>query len=222
MPTKRMQKQKKGGRRNRGREQVQPYGTTPLLPSNRVVTLAYNEIIGLVEAAVGTGIHSTFSLNSLYDPNSGGVGKQPVGFDQIMTMYGQYRVLAARFKFTFANDCTANVFCGTFGTYQAAVPADPTAWPCQPYGKSVLVEKNGSACSRVLKIGYDIPKVLGLTTAQYRSDMDFVGTAAGNPTRQAYAVVWVRSAGQVVATTNVVVQVSYTVEFSQPLALNVS
>ncbi len=222
MPAKRMPRKSRNNRKQNRANQVQAFGTTPLLPSNRIVTLAYNEIIGLVEAAVGTGIHSTFSLNSLYDPNSGGVGKQPVGFDQIMTMYGQFRVLSARFKLTFANDCTANVFCGTFGTYQAAVPADPTAWPCQPYGRSVLVEKNGSACSRVLQIAYDIPKVLGLTTSQYRSDMDFIGTASGNPTRQAYAVVWVRSAGQVVATTNVVVQISYTVEFSQPLALNIS
>jgi len=71
-------------------------------------------------------------------------------------------------------------------------------------------------------VEFDIPKVLGLTKAQYTSDMDFVGTPSGNPTRQAYMVVGVRSANNSTAGTVAYVQLSYLAEFMQPQALNTS
>ncbi len=217
-------KQKRSGKRGaRGQSgQVQAFGSRPLLPANRVARLAYAELIGLTEAVAGSGVSTSFSLNSIYDPNSGGVGKQPVGFDQIATMYGQFRVLGCRVKLTFANFSNQNTMVGMFGTYQPAVPADPAAWLCQPYGLSAPIEALGSKCTRVLVKRFDIPTVLGLAKAQYMSDMDFVGTPSGNPTRQAYLMVHGRSMTTTVASFQVYVQMEFDVMFSQPLALNTS
>ena len=40
--------------------------------------------------------HKVFSGNGLYDPDVSGVGHQPLGFDQWMTLYNRYRVYASR------------------------------------------------------------------------------------------------------------------------------
>jgi len=37
-----------------------------------------------------------FAINNLYDPDSTGVGAQPVGFDQWMTLYGLYTVVGGK------------------------------------------------------------------------------------------------------------------------------
>jgi hypothetical protein len=38
-----------------------------------------------------------FNLNSLFDPNRTGVGHQPLGFDQLATLYEKYRVYNVRY-----------------------------------------------------------------------------------------------------------------------------
>lgn len=187
--------------------------------------LAYAETINLAESSARSGAHTTFSLNGLYDPNTGAIGSQPVGFDQMMAMYGQYRVWRVRVNCTFqnANTTAANpVQCVIYGTYQPAVPSNPAAWFCQPFGRTAVIEPVGGRSGCILKCSFDIPKVLGLTRAQYTSDMDFVGTSGGNPTRQAYLVVGQQSNFVATGYCTVFVQIAYEVEFSQPLALNLS
>lgn len=212
--------QRKAGRRRGPR--VSPFGTAPLLPANRVAKLAYSEVVTITEPTAAAGGTYSFSLNSLFDPNSGGVGLQPVGFDQIMAMYGQYRVLSANVKLTAANQGNVNTLVGMFGTFQPASPANPNAWSCQPYGVFRTVEPTGGRSTAVLTKRFDIPAVLGLKKSQYLNDMDFVGSVAGNPTRQAYLILWIRSLTATVTAAFLHVQVEYTVQFSQPQALGMS
>jgi hypothetical protein len=180
----------------------------------------------LVEAAAGAGITSSLSLNSAYDPNSGGVGSQPIGFDQIMAMYGEFRVLRAVAKITFCNTASAATITPIqvvmFGTYQPVVPSNPDAWFCQPFAVSGFIEPVGGRSCKSLTKTFDIHNVLGLTKQQYRSDMDFVGTASGNPTRQAYLMFGGRSLSAALAGMSCYVQIAYDVEFSKPLALGLS
>ena len=59
--------------------------------------LKYNE--AHVIAASSTNNFATsykMRLNSLYDPNLTGIGHQPRGFDQLMTIYEKYTVVAAK------------------------------------------------------------------------------------------------------------------------------
>lgn len=202
----------------------QAFGSVPLLPSSRRVALAYAERINVFESVANAGAILSFSLNSLFDPNSGGVGIQPLGFDQISAMYGQYRVWKVRAKITYCNTSAANtpIFASMFGTYQPAAPSNPDAWVCQPYGCSGSVEPVGGRSNRTFVISFDIPTVLGLTKEQYQSDMDFVGTPSGNPTRQAYLMIGLRGMSGTIGSAFVYVQMEYTAEFSQPLALNLS
>jgi hypothetical protein len=223
MPAKKMQKNNRRKTRSSG-AMLNPFGTKPLFPPTRRVALAYSERVAMTEAAGGVGITYAFSLNSLFDPNATGVGAQPVGFDEISAMYGQYRVWKARVKLTFMN-ATTNVssIVGAFATYQPTAPADPNAWLCQPFCKSGRIEALGSVSSTVLTMDVDIPSVLGLTKQQYDSDMDYVGTPSGSPTRQAYLMLFLRGFGNTTAGSGVCfVQIEYLTQFSRPIALNVS
>lgn len=201
----------------------QSFGTSLVMPANQRMQLAYAERVSLNEATAGSGVATSFSLNSLYDPNSGGVGVQPVGFDQMANFYGQFKVWKCKARVTFANNNTTGpVMCVLFGTYQPVVPSNPDAWFCQPYAVSTRLDPVGGISSRVLEKEFDIPMVLGLTKQQYTSDMDFVGTPSGNPTRQAYMMVGIRSINASTANVNAYVQLSYVAEFMQPAALNTS
>lgn len=222
--------QRKGAKKARRtrkarRTGVQPFGTSPVLSAYRRMRMCYSEIVTLGEAAAGTGAHTTFSLNGLYDPNTGAIGVQPVGFDQMMALYGQYRVWAVNVSLLYQNTqnvstCPQRIV--VFGTYQPAVPSNPSAWFCQPFAAVGSLEPVGGRSSTRLVRKFDIPAVLGLTKQQYTSDMDFVGTNGGNPSRQAYAVIGIQSMAASAAYASVSVMLSYEVEFSQPLALNMS
>lgn len=217
-------KNRKQARRRAARKKgsPQPFSTAPLLPPNRVAKLAYNEQVSVTEATVGVGATYTFSLNSLFDPNSSGTGSQPVGFDQIMAMYTQFRVLACKVKVVYSNAGGVNNLVGLFGSYQPAFPNNPAAWPCQPYGTTAALENSAGRSTRTLIKRFDIPTVLGLKRAQYLDDMDFVGTASGNPTRQAYVIIWVRSMGSTAGAAFLNVSMEFDVQFSQPIPLNLS
>lgn len=66
--------------------------------------LTYFEAFTL-DPSVGGGVAAAYvlSANGLFDPNITGIGHQPVGFDQLMTIYGDYCVVKATIKASFVN-----------------------------------------------------------------------------------------------------------------------
>lgn len=51
-----------------------------------------------------------FSLNGLYDPDISGIGHQPYGFDQMMSLYNTYVVLGAKIKILARPGSTSNTY----------------------------------------------------------------------------------------------------------------
>lgn len=79
-------------RRGRGRGRIQRVNRIPGI----VRKLRYVTKITLSPGGVATVRTHSFRGNSLYDPDSSGVGHQPLGFDQIMTLYRDYRVRGSK------------------------------------------------------------------------------------------------------------------------------
>lgn len=84
-------------------------GQTPSLPLGnsfkwRTRYVSFNNINPTIGGIMSTHV---FSLNGLYDPDITSTGKQPIGFDQMMTMYNHYTVLGAKAKVTFTNTDTS-------------------------------------------------------------------------------------------------------------------
>lgn len=67
-------------------------------------TQRYGEAVSISSAAVAGSVGTyVFSANGLYDPNLTGIGHQPRGYDQLMSMYDHYTVLSATIKVRFMN-----------------------------------------------------------------------------------------------------------------------
>lgn len=56
---------------------------------------------GQLDASDTNFAKQTWSMNSLYDPNTTGTGHQPMGFDQLAAIYGRYLVTGAKITTTF-------------------------------------------------------------------------------------------------------------------------
>lgn len=96
-------KGKKGRSAASGSRAFRPMRVAPLgniFPDRVVVTMPYGEMILRSPAAVTD--QYNFLINSTFDPDSTGVGHQPLGRDQWAAIYGKYRVLHVKMTFELA------------------------------------------------------------------------------------------------------------------------
>lgn len=99
----------------------------PLFPKRIVVRMMYAEpqIGSINPGAAGVAASYVFRANSIYDPNFTGTGHQPMGFDQMMTMYQNFVVLGSKITCTFNNsDTTNHVIVGIYLSSNSTVISD--------------------------------------------------------------------------------------------------
>lgn len=108
------------------------------MPMSITSKLKYDSAWTLDPAAGSAAVH-VFSANGLYDPDITGVGHQPRGFDQIMTMYDHYQVTGAKITVQFlgSNANTSGMIC-----FVSTQDAAPTLTPTD-YMESNKVSFNG-------------------------------------------------------------------------------
>jgi len=75
-------------------------------PKSNLVKLRYVDYCSL-NPGVGTIAQHIFKANGLYDPNTTGVGHQPMGFDQWSLFYNHYTVIGSKITATFNTPSTA-------------------------------------------------------------------------------------------------------------------
>jgi len=87
-------------------------------PEQTRSTLRYFATVDVGAATFGT-TKQYFRCNGLFDPDITGTGHQPLGFDQLMTIYTSYVVLGAKIKCTFfGREDTNSSMSGVVGIYQ--------------------------------------------------------------------------------------------------------
>lgn len=96
---------------------------SPLKKSIKV-TFRYNDLKYFAFPAGGGLLSFIFSANGLYDPDVGGIGHQPSGFDQLMTMYDHYCVIGCKMTCTFVNESQKSILCGIETRDSYTVPTD--------------------------------------------------------------------------------------------------
>ncbi len=69
-------------------------------PNKHLVKLRYSQTLSL-NASAGLATANVFSANGLYDPDTTGVGHQPIGFDEWMGLYNHYTVIFSSCKADF-------------------------------------------------------------------------------------------------------------------------
>jgi len=154
-----------------------------ILNMTQNVTLRYADNVSASSVA-GSSASYVFRANGLFDPNFTGVGHQPRGFDQLMTLYDHYRVKTATCEVWASNTLNTpgilsivvkddgvsipvsiDVMEDTYSTHTALLPAD---------------DKQVSYA----RFTVDVDKYLG-----GKAITEQKGSAGSNPTEQLFFVV---------------------------------
>lgn len=194
------------------------------IASALVMDMQYFHGTLLQEASAGTGAFNQYRLNSLFDPDLSGTGKQPLGFDQYSTLYGRYRVLKAKVEVTLINrtdSSIGNYVAVVWPSAQASITSDPESWPAQPLARYKLAStSNGGGAVNHFAFTVDIPRLLGVTPSEFK-DADFSSITSANPQRTAYLHVGIYGIGYIVGAT-LATRITFTNEWSQPVTLALS
>lgn len=165
---------------------------TPLFPIRKFIKSQLYYDYGIVRTSTaGSMAVYAFSANGLYDPNITGTGHQPIGFDQMMTMYEHYTVIRSHIKVNFFNSSAE--------PSRVAVYLSPDNTP--PSITSVM--ENGLVRTRMIsgdtgagehrqtsiELTCDVPKYFGKTYQAVLGDANLQGDIASNPPEQVYFII---------------------------------
>ena len=133
-----------------------PLYTNPFSRNTEKIILKYSTNVQMDPKPTVLGVGGTnsyvFQLNNLFDPDTTGVGHQPMYFDNMATLWSKYKVDFAKIKVTVVNS-TANT-----AVYNAGVVTQPT----QNY-KLLLIKD--------LQAGTDIPSTINELIEQRSSNI---------------------------------------------------
>lgn len=188
-------------------------------PDSLKTKLRYGEAHSTTLAA-NTLNNYVYRLNSLFDPDFSGTGRQPMYFDQFCgatSPYRKYRVLGAKIKVTYAitsppDLVTANVSPVMVALYTAQVNSTNIVDQNDIIEKSgsnygILGDKSGGNSTVTLTNTYSPRKDM----AQDPRDDTLASLYNNNPANPFYAMVLMH--GQSNATVRVFVEIDYVVEF---------
>lgn len=183
--TKRYRKKKKRSNWN----VTQGKGLTPSLPLGKTfkMTMRYCEsAISLNPGIGGLPANYVFSLNGLYDPNYTGTGHQPLGYDQIMTMYDHYTVIGARIRVNFMNnDATYGQTVALHIKDSPAATTDITNIIENGQNRySIIGPTDSGTSSKTMTINWSASKFF--STKKLVGSSLYRGALASNPDEQAY------------------------------------
>jgi hypothetical protein len=164
---------------------------TPIFPSRIQRTFTYAELISFQSGSAGIGGTFFYSANGMFDPDISGGGHQPLGFDELMTMYNHYTVYRSKISVQFIHG-SGSTTTGACGIYLSPDTTNITAvsrllenglvtW------KTLLpVNVDGSHAS--LSMDCDVASYYGrdLNPRELEESTDLYGTAAANPNDQVY------------------------------------
>lgn len=190
------------------------------LPKVKKVNLHYSEYVPFTSTS-GASTNAVFNMTSIYDPNSSGIGHQPLGHDEWTTFYKDYQVIGAKAKFTFFNVGTNTVPCRVGAMFDE----DGTI----PTTLSTKIERSGPNNSKILNTNSRERQTITLNFSpkkafdknQLTDGHQMTATLSSNPTLLYMAVPWVQSIDE--ATTSGVVgcdvDITYIVLLKSPVDL---
>lgn len=195
----------------------------PAQPRSQMVKFDYVVSFTLTEGAAGIGASYVHRLNSLYDPNSTGVGNQPLGYDQWSAFFNRSVVYKCIAEVQMVN---AGTFPGQFGcfTVSGASPI-PTAnaWASQ-YGAQMKLKATTGNNVFSFRRTYDIGRLLGVSKSKIMDEEDYSESPAGPAVagnNQALFVIFTRGIGAVGVAT-VLLKLTMFAKLFDPNGLEVS
>ncbi len=218
--SKRRFKRRRFSRRRKRRNRV----PRNLIPNRTTRRLVYSDQIS-INPGVGTPDGYIFSANSIFDPDTTGIGHQPLGTDQYLgVLYDHFTVIGSMITLDFMTGGTGIVN----DTIVAVCVRDTNTLVTDmnqliEQGRSrhkILTNANAGATRRI-KYKVNPAKFLGVSHPM--SEKDLQGNVTSNPAEQCFFIIAAQSAsGQDPFAIAVQVKIEYIVVFSEPKFLNLS
>nr|AGA18264.1 hypothetical protein [uncultured marine virus] len=185
------------------------------LKNNVQVSMVYHDTFALDVGTGGIPAQYHFSANSLFDPNATGVGHQPRGYDELMSLYERYAVLKAKITLSFANSETNKaVIVGVTMDDNTSAVTTVNELMEQRYISYAIVGPKSAQNTGAVSIEIDPSKFLGISNKSEAMQ----GTAAANPNDRCYFRCFAQPAEATVDIFPVycTVRIEYTARLSKP------
>ena len=192
------------------------------LPVSMKVRFRYASYDGLAFSAGIDLLSLVYSANGLYDPDIGGIGHQPSGFDQLMTMYDHYTVIGAKIVCTFVNTADRPIVAGIDVSDSSTISTDYReiieSGTCT-YNHLAPQGSGKSSCT--LSYPLSIGKYLGIS--KLMSSSNARGNTSTNPQEQCFFFPFVYAPS---ISENVRIPINVTIEYqavlTEPKAVGIS
>lgn len=199
---------------------------SPMQNSMRRITKYFDRSYTLNPGAAGIAATHVFAANALYDVDITGTGHQPLAFDNLMTFYNHWTVLASRIRVTFENmDTTYSQIVGIRLSDSNATDNDPRVYVENAQGPYQLLQTAGRGGKEIatLENKFNAYTFFNTNPNAILNDTLFRGDSSGNNSELAYYLLW---AAPLVAvdsgTVQFMVEIDYDVVFYNPKALSLS
>jgi len=208
-------KKKKSSYRRRGI----PAG---IVSNTKIFKLRYNTVVTL-NSGIGTIAEHVFRANSIHDPDWTGIGHQPLGHDELATLYEHYVVMGCRMTAVVVSPGnTVSTDSGVCGIYTHDDTAALTGTR-----ETLLEQRNakykyygnsqGTRSTVTLKKGFSARKFFGKEIMQ---ESNYGAQFGQNPNSQAYIHLWAASLdGADAGIMNVNVTIDYVIKLTKPIKL---
>lgn len=202
-------------RRNRRSNYI---AKNPGIPTNMKVKLIYSEnAISLNPSVGGLAAVHTFRCDSAFDPNSTGVGHQPMGWDQYTALYKNYKVIASRFQVTFfpTTGETVGAIVGVSRRRDGTTISNANQYIEYGATRYANLGVGENAAPKTVRLGYSAAKQHG---QPWRSNEDIEAPVTASPTGSA---TYMHIFAQPVDTSDMSilycnVRVEYLIQFTEP------
>lgn len=181
-----------------------------------------------INGGVATFGFNTFSMNSLFDPNTTGTGHQPMGFDQLAAIYNRYIVTGAKITATFAfSPADAqpswvgltvhenSTFSGTSTPVEELIEQGKTVYRCI---------SAGDGGQPIVTLSRSISHRKEFSVRDLMGNIEEYGAlVTGSPANGLFATAWIAGAGGLSSPgCDVMVKIEYTGYFTEPVLLGAS
>lgn len=196
---------------------------TVICPDSVRVMLPYETILSPT-TTLGSLFSYQFRGNSVFDPDSTGVGGQPNGFDQWAAFYNEYVVLSSTI--------VVEIICGTvtaneyviYPSYNSGVPASTQEGSGYRYARRRIGILSGNAVRGVLASSMSTAELAGVKTEAIIDDDAYGATVSANPAATAvwYWTVLAQNLSTTTLADRLRVRIVYDVMFRDPIQLGLS
>lgn len=157
-----------------------------IIPDRYFCRLKFNQTLDYRPTVANPTSRQLWRGNSAYDPDQTGLGGQPLGFDQIMALYDNYRIYASSIKIQIMPLSTGSGNFIKWSLYPSNTPSNdvsPDIGAEHPYAKSDF-SASANQNFRTIRNFMSTKRILGYKNIM--TNDNFIGTAGTNPTSQWY------------------------------------